>query len=530
MGVIVAPVVVCALDGSIGMVAEIKFYLTLFLRRLPLFIVVTGVFTAMGVTYALLSPNVWRAEATLIQERPQIANNLVSSSGQPSTSEQLDLIEQRLMTRANLLEIAERHEVFENRAGMTPDAVVEIMRASTQFSRSQGSGQSIVLTVAFEGRTPGIAADVVGTYVTGILEENVRQRTGRAEDTLVFFQQEVDRLSLELDQRSAAILEFQNANIDALPETLNYRLDQQSSLQERIGQLNREIASLEDQRTRFTEIFEATGRLTGALEQRSPEEMELSAARIELEQARRVYAPGNPRLNALEQRVAVLEASIASAAAPPEGENAAPTGEATLFGLQMAEIDSRISFNRDEIARLQASLATLQETLERTPANTVQLQALEREYANTQALYNAAVVNLSTARTSERIETLSKGERITVLSQATPPNNPVRPNRKKIAAAGMAAGLGLSVGLIVLLEMFNRAIRRPAELTRRLGIVPLVTVPYLPSRRETMLRRARLAAAVAVVFLGVPAGLYTFHEQVMPLDRALGGVVSRLGL
>ncbi|MCU0906176.1 MAG: lipopolysaccharide biosynthesis [Rhodobacteraceae bacterium] len=508
--------------------AEIKFYLTLFMRRLPLFIVVTGFFTAMGVSYAILTPNVWRAEATLVQERPQIANNLVGASGQPSTSEQLDLIEQRQMTRANLLQIAERHQVFENRAAMTPDQVVAIMRASTQFSRSAGSGQSIVLTVAFEGRTPQIAADVVGTFVSGILEENVRQRTGRAEDTLVFFQQEVDRLSLELDQRSAAILDFQNSNIDALPETLNYRLDQQASLQERIGQLNREIASLEDQRTRFTEIFEATGRLTGALQQRTPEEMELSAARIELEQARRVFAPGNPRLAALEQRVAVLEASIASNTVPEEG--AAASSEATLFGLQMAEIDSRIAFNRDEIARLQASLATLQETIDRTPANTVQFQALQRDYANTQALYNAAVVNLSTARTSERIETLAKGERITVLSQATPPNNPVRPNRKLIAATGVAGGLAVSFGLIALLELLNRSIRRPSDLTRKLGIVPLVSVPYLPNRRETLMRRTRLAAAVLVVFIGIPAGLYTFHEQVMPLDIALIEVVGRLGL
>jgi hypothetical protein len=94
----------------------------------------------------------------------------------------------------------------------------------------------------------------------------------------------------------------------------------------------------------------------------------------------------------------------------------------------------------------------------------------------------------------------------------------------------MAAGLGMALGMIVLLEMFNRSIRRPSEMTKKLGIVPLVTVPYLPNRRETFLRRARLAGAVLVVFLGVPAGLYAFHEQVMPLDRALGGVVSRLGL
>jgi uncharacterized protein involved in exopolysaccharide biosynthesis len=510
------------------MYAEIKFYLTLFMRRLPLFIVVTGVFTALGVTYAILSPNVYQAEATLVQERPQIANTEVTTTGQPSTSEQLGLIEERMLARANLLEIAERHNVFENRAEMTPDQVVSAMRAATSFSRSGGRNEAIVVTVAFEARSPKIAADVVGTYVTGILEENVRQRTGRAEDTLVFFQQEVDRLSLELDQRSAAILEFQNANLDALPDTLNYRLGQQASLQERISQLNREISALEDQRDRLNEIFEATGRLTESTAQRSPEELELSAARIELEQARRVFAPTNPRLIALEQRVAVLEASLDARTTPSEG--APQSNEAALFGLQMTEIDSRIAFNRDEIARLQASLADLQETIDRTPTNTVQLSALEREYANTQSLYNAAVANLASARTSERIETLSKGERITVLSQATPPDRPIRPNRKLIAAAGMAAGLGLSVGLFVLLEMLNRSIRRPSDLTKKLGIVPLVTVPYMPTRRETILRRARLAAAVAIVFMAIPAGLYTFHEQVMPLDRALGGVVGRLGL
>ncbi len=516
-------------EGPVDMYAELKFYLTLFMRRLPLFVVVTGAFGALGVVAALMSPDVYRAEAVLAQERPQISGNLLESGNQPSTSEQLDLIEQRLLTRANLIEVANLHNVFENRSEMTPDQVVAAMRTATSFFRSAGSDRAVVIDIAFEARDPQIAADVVGTYVTRILEENVRQRTSRAEDTLAFFQQEVQRLSLELDQRSAAILDFQNANIEALPDTLNYRLSQQSAIQERIGQLNREIASLEDQRTRLTQLFEATGRLTATIDQRSPEELELRAARIELEQARRVYAPGNPRVIALEQRVAVLEAAQQGRPVTP-GEELPLTGDGALFGLQLSEIESRVSFNRDEVARLQASLANLEASIDRTPTNTVQLQSLEREYANTQSLYNAAVNSLAAARTGERIEVLSKGERISVLSQATPPDRPVRPNRNKIAAMGVAAGIGLSLGLIFLLETLNRSIRRPSELTSKLGIVPLVTVPYLPSRRETFVRRMRLGAALAVVFLGIPASLYVVHEQFMPLDTVVDRVVGRLGL
>jgi hypothetical protein len=202
----------------------------------------------------------------------------------------------------------------------------------------------------------------------------------------------------------------------------------------------------------------------------------------------------------------------------------------TLFSLQLSEIDSRVSFSREEIGRLQASLAALNETIEKTPANTVQLQSLEREYANTQGLYNAAVASLAAARTGERIEVLSKGERITVLSQATPPNNPIRPDRKKIAAAGVAAGMALSVGFVVLLELLNRAIRRPRELTAKLGIVPLVTVPYLPNRRETTLRRLKIAAVFVIVFAALPGGLFVIHERFMPLDDVVTRVAGRLGL
>ncbi len=513
------------------MYAELKFYFTLFLRRLPLFVIVTGVFTAFGVVSAVMSPNVYRATAILAQERPQISGNLLAAGTQPSTSEQLDLIVQRLQTRANLLEIATQHNVFENRSEMSPDEVVSAMRSAMSVNRSSGSDRStIVINVAFEARDPKVAADVVGTFVTQILEDNVRQRTSRAEDTLAFFQQEVDRLSLELDQRSAAILEFQNANIDALPDSLTYRLGQQTNIQERIGQLNREIASLEDQRSRLTQLFEATGRLTATLDARSPEQQQLRAARIELEQARRIYAAGNPRVVALEQRVAVLESAQQTEPQGPGGDGAPLTGDAALFGLQLSEIESRVSFNREEVARLQAALASIEASIDRTPANTVQLQSLEREYANTQSLYNAAVTSLAAARTGERIEVLSKGERISVLSQATPPNNPIRPDRKKIAALGVAAGIAVSGGIIFLLEFLNRSIRRPSELTSKLGIVPFVTVPYLPSRRETILRRLRLGAAMSVVFLGLPASLYVVHDRVMPLDTVVDRVVGRLGL
>jgi hypothetical protein len=132
------------------------------------------------------------------------------------------------------------------------------------------------------------------------------------------------------------------------------------------------------------------------------------------------------------------------------------------------------------------------------------------------------------AVTGERIETSSKAQRISVLEQAVPPGQPDSPNRQMIAAGGVAAGLGAGFGLVLLLELLNRSIRRPADLTNRLGIVPLVTIPYIATPGERLRRRAVLVVSLLLVVVAIPAALWYVHYQVMPLDLLLDRVVTEL--
>jgi hypothetical protein len=130
----------------------------------------------------------------------------------------------------------------------------------------------------------------------------------------------------------------------------------------------------------------------------------------------------------------------------------------------------------------------------------------------------------------ERIELTSKGQRISVLRQAVVPREPTSPNRPLIAAAGLAAGLGLSGALVVLLELLNRTVRRPADLTRALQISPLGTLPYIATSAETVKRRGALLAVIGLIAVGLPAGLYLLHVQYMPLDLLADRAMSRIGL
>ena len=83
-----------------------KFYLSLILRRLPIIIAIVFTASMAGILYAVSMPPVYRAEARLLIESPQIPDNLAASTVISTADEILLAIRQRIMTRDNLLAIA----------------------------------------------------------------------------------------------------------------------------------------------------------------------------------------------------------------------------------------------------------------------------------------------------------------------------------------------------------------------------------------------------------------------------------------
>ena len=144
--------------------------------------------------------------------------------------------------------------------------------------------------------------------------------------------------------------------------------------------------------------------------------------------------------------------------------------------------------------------------------------------------YQQATRDLAAARTGDQIEAQSRGQRIAVVEQATVPRAPTSPPRKKIAAAGVAGGIGLGAAFVVLIEMLNRSIRRPADLTNRLGITPFVSIPYIRTRRQTLTRRSIIITALIFVTVGIPVGLYLVHLLYLPMDLLIEKGLEKTGL
>ena len=505
-----------------------KFYWKIAQRRLPamaaLFLLCTGVAIAL----ALKLPTTYSATARLLVEPPQISGmeTLVVDD-----MAQLQIIEQRLMVRANMIDIADRRRVFPDRGSMSADGIVAAMRDKTEIESSSGRDQATLMSITFNAGEAKTASDVVNDFVTLILQDNVRIRTGRAEDTLAFFNQEIERLSVDLDLQSEKILAFKSENADALPEDQPYRLTRLGDLQERAARIERDIAGQNQRRDSIMSVYEATGSLQSRNSSAmTPDQRRLQALQGDLNAALSIYSETNPRVKVLQSQIASLEAQIGAQAGVPLDEADPNAQQNAILQINLAEIDGAIDNLRTELVQANAELSRLRDAIERTPANQIALEALERDYGNLQAQYNAAVDRGNTARMGERIELGSKGQRITVIEQATVPNQPSSPNRPLISAAGVAAGLGMAGGLFFLLEFLNRTARRPVELTNALGITPLATIPYMEDERHKLLRRSRLVASFLIVVIGMPAALWAIDTFYLPLDLIVERIIEQLGL
>ncbi|TKT80279.1 Wzz/FepE/Etk N-terminal domain-containing protein [Aquamicrobium sp. LC103] len=509
---------------------DLRFYASIFFRRLPLFLAVAIPVATLGLAVAFMLPKIYQASAKILVEAPQISADLARPTVQTNAYQQLQVIEQQITTRENLVALAQRLGVYGGEFAKLAEAdIVEDMRERMTFEELQQDGYggqgARMFSVSFEGRDSRIAADVVNEVTEIILQRNESLRNDQARETLQFFQDEVARLGTELSVIEARILEFKNTNRDALPDSLDFRRTQQSTLQERMAALEREEAALRGRRNNLVELFEATGVIANAAPLTAEQQL-LQDLKRTLSDQLVLFSETSPNITSLRARIAALEESVRSSNSADE-DRLQKTKPPSELDLQLSDIDQRLAFITREKETIGKSLAKLTASVSATPANETVLNSLERDRLNLQNQYNVATARLAEASTGKQIEAGSKGERFTVIEPAIPPQDPIKSNRRRVAAAGAAMGGGLGLGLIFLLELLNKRVRRPAEIVQMFDAQPLATIPYISlpdEKRRSYLRPGLLFGAGAI-----PAALALLALSHASVGQFVQKIAARLG-
>jgi uncharacterized protein involved in exopolysaccharide biosynthesis len=183
------------------------FYWELVKRRWLLFLIPFVPILILGLGAAALWPATFLSQGKILVQSQQIPTELVHPTVTNAAQERIQVIEQRTMTRENLLAIVDKFQLYpEKRNLMSASQLVEAMTKSTKiepiaqplaFNRTQTLNPTIVFTVGFEYSDPQTASKVANELITRILSEDLRDRTARATDTTQFLSREVQRLLAE---------------------------------------------------------------------------------------------------------------------------------------------------------------------------------------------------------------------------------------------------------------------------------------------------------------------------------------------
>ena len=200
------------------------FYWQLLKRRFFYFLIPFVLVTTIGAGAALVWPATYLSEGKILVQSQQIPTELVRPTVTNAAQERIQVIEQRLMTRDNLVAIVDKFQLFPTQRNlMSVTQLVEMMKKKTtiatvnqqlSFSNSKRTDNpTIVFTVGFEDSDPAVASRVANELVTRILDEDIRDRTSRASDTTKFLKREVERLQADNAAMEAKIAQAKEAQL-----------------------------------------------------------------------------------------------------------------------------------------------------------------------------------------------------------------------------------------------------------------------------------------------------------------------------
>lgn len=464
-------------------------YLSIIRRRAPYLLGIFVLGLLVTITTAIVTPSVYRATGTILVESTQIPDNVVSSAIKIQLDEQINMIGQRVMTRENMLHIANKYNLLMGNMGsMTSSELASKVRdritivsggPNESIRPSRQGQQAIAFTLSFDDAKPDTALQVTNELLSLFLDWNVKLRNESASDTTAFLTQESDKLKVEVDRLENLIAEFKQQNKNALPEQLTLRMSMLSRAENDLREVERDIRSIKEE-IRTLEVELAAAR-HGTSE--NDQSQTLPALKAELARLSVIYKESHPDIKRLKYKIEAMEKVDSTAANEPASSDSLNPATYKI----RAKINSNIA-RLDSLAQqkvmLQGRIAENDRAMIQTPKVAQELDVLIRDRDVALKKFEEFRSKRMNAKIAENLESENKSGNFSVLEPPQFPERPFKPDRLKIFIFGCLISLALALGVAFALEMIDKRIRGIDALTHVLGTRPLACIPFIPTQED----------------------------------------------
>ena len=545
-------------------------------RKTGILVIAISVFV-ISVVIAFLLPPTYRSSATILIEQQEIPQELVMSTVTSYAAERIQVIQARVMSRANLMGIVEKFKLYEDERKyetteeilqrITDDISLDIISAKVVDPRTgRPSTATIAFSLSFEAESPAAAQRVANELTSLYLSENLKNRTQKAEDTAKFFEQEINRLGDLIGSLEKRLADFKQKNADMLPEVqdLNLQMLQRketelvnidtrlNTLEEKRFYLNGQLAQIDpgnpetpdasrrlkileaeyaSVKARYSDDHPDVLRLkreidalkgVGSRDKRDAIAKQLSLLRLELTAKKQKYTDDHPDVIKLKKQVSSLEKELkALPSKKTEDEYYLNTPDNPVYitlQAQLAAIDSELRSLKQQKVKISAGIEELEKSMLHAPQVEREYRRLARDYGNALREYNETKIKQAQANAAKQLESENKGERFTLIDPPALPEEPVSPNRPAIIFLGLIFAIGSGLGYAFVADAISGTVRGVNKVKNLLGVAPLAVIPYQMNTQDVSKRKSIQKRTILLGLAIIVTAILLLHFFVSPLD------------
>lgn len=552
-------------------------YIAAFRRRRAQIAATFVAIFGIGLIVALAWPPTYRSAATILIEEQQIPVELVQSTVTSYASQRIQTISQRVMTRDNLMGIVKKFDLYASeRTRETTEEILQRMREDIELDMisaevvdprtGRPTAATIAFSLAFQGEDPERVQKVANELTTLYLQENLKTRASKAEETLTFMIGEAKRLQVEITSLEKHLSDFKAKNANSLPELQPLLREQADRAERELSDTATQIRSLEERRfylqgqlgqldpygedvqlspgarlkalrteyatlvarysadhpdvVRMKHEIESLERETGQVDTQESLREKLAALNVELTSAHQKYSAEHPDVQRLERSIAATEEALAKAPASTGTSHKRTPDNPAYVNLQaqLNATENEMQALRGKQANLEKKRAEYEQRLVAIPLVEGEFRTLTRDLENASLKYQEIKSKQMQAQIAQQMETESKGERFTLIEPPVLPEEPIKPNRPAILFLSLVLAIGAGLGYAAVAESVDSSVRGIKGVMAALQVAPLAIIPYLATDKETAQGRRQRRRLVLIAVGIVVAAIVLVHFFVSPLD------------
>jgi polysaccharide chain length determinant protein (PEP-CTERM system associated) len=498
-----------------------------------------GIFAAVlsaAVSFAIYLPDLYRAQALVLIERPVDESIVRSAESAPGELEsRLHIIKQEILSRDRLLALITRFKLYpkQMKEGAIDDALNQ-MRSDVEVNPSgpeqlSGKTKTVSFTLNYTGDSAKTVAEVTNAIAAFYVQQNDSIRSQSALGTSQFLREQLAAAKAQLDHQEQAVTQYTTKYTGQLPQQVGVNLATLERMNTQLRLNGEQQIRLIEQREKLLEGLDDPNAITRAENSDASPEMierlkQIEKLKSDLAQLQTKFTSKHPDVVRLQDQIADLQQQEAQAEATTQKkrEVAKAAAAASTAAVQDAQaprrrtiesLDAELAKMRDEEAAIRGTIGSFEQRLEGAPEREQEFALITRDRQAAKDLYDSLLKRYDEAQLSASMETDRQGERFRILEPALPPEGPSAPNRIRLLLMGVLLALAAAVAVVLTSEQFDVSFHGIDELREFTSVPVLVSIPPIgpmPLKRRLLTGLATVSA-IAMIALIATASAYFAH-------------------